>query len=93
MDRFRLGDGRLGGCVVVEASTASGVTGGSEITVLRGSVVHPDWAALVALYNATDGPTWVDNENWLTDAPLGQWDGVTVNKDRRVTKLLLSETA
>ena len=35
-----------------------------------------DRAALVALYEATDGPNWVDNGNWLTDAPLGEWYGV-----------------
>ena len=33
-------------------------------------------AALVALYEATDGPNWKNNENWLTDAPLGEWHGV-----------------
>ena len=35
--------------------------------------------ALVALYNATDGPNWNDNTNWLTDAPLGDWAGVSAN--------------
>ncbi len=29
------------------------------------------------LYNATDGPNWIDNENWLSDAPLGEWYSVT----------------
>ena len=36
----------------------------------------PDRGALIALYNATDGPNWVDAENWLTDKPLGDWYGV-----------------
>ena len=36
--------------------------------------------ALVALYNATDGPNWKDNTNWLTDAPLGDWEGVSANR-------------
>ena len=36
--------------------------------------------ALVALYNATDGPNWEDNTNWLTDAPLGDWAGVSANR-------------
>ena len=35
--------------------------------------------ALVALYNATNGPNWKDNTNWLTDAPLGDWAGVSAN--------------
>ena len=35
--------------------------------------------ALVTFYNATDGPNWKDNTNWLTDAPLGDWAGVSAN--------------
>ena len=35
-------------------ATAGDASGTSEITV-----VHPDRVALVALYNATDGPNWV----------------------------------
>ena len=35
--------------------------------------------ALVAFYNATDGPNWKDNTNWLTGAPLGDWAGVSAN--------------
>ena len=31
---------------------------------------------LIALYDATNGPNWENNENWLTDAPLGEWHGV-----------------
>ena len=31
---------------------------------------------LTVLYDATDGPNWFDNENWLTDAPLGEWEGI-----------------
>ena len=60
--------------------------GTAEITV-----GNPDRAALVALYNATDGPNWVDNENWLTDAPLGDWYGVRTDASGRVDRLDLSE--
>ncbi|MDE2899880.1 MAG: hypothetical protein OXN15_02500 [Chloroflexota bacterium] len=28
--------------------------------------------ALVAIYNATDGPNWSGNDGWLSDAPLGE---------------------
>ena len=49
-----------------------------------------DRAALVALYEATDGPNWANNENWLTDAPLGEWYGVSVGETGRVTVLDLS---
>ncbi|MDE3256621.1 MAG: hypothetical protein OYM47_02160 [Gemmatimonadota bacterium] len=56
----------------------------------RGSV-SGDRAALVALYNATDGPNWNDNTNWLTDAPLGEWYGVHTDGSGRVTDLQLPD--
>ena len=63
----------------------SGLHGASEITV-----GNPDRAALVALYNATDGPKWVNNDNWLTNAPLGDWYGVDTDASGRVVRLDLS---
>ena len=63
------------------------VGGTAEITI-----ENPDRAALVALYEATDGPSWATNENWLTDVPLGEWYGVEVsNFTGRVTKLSLRD--
>ena len=50
-----------------------------------------DRAALVALYEATDGPNWTNSENWLTNAPLAQWHGVRVDREGRVTRLELPE--
>ena len=55
------------------------------------TVPHPDRAALVALYEATDGPNWVNNENWLTDAPLRDWAGVGTTGHGRVSSLWLRE--
>ena len=49
--------------------------------------INPDRGALVALYNATDGPNWVNNENWLTDAPLGEWYGVDTDAAGRVVRI------
>ena len=46
---------------------------------------------LVALYQATGGTEWGDAENWLTDAPLGDWYGVSVDAQGRVTALHLAE--
>ncbi|WP_419859613.1 hypothetical protein [Candidatus Palauibacter sp.] len=37
-----------------------------------------DRAALTALYEATGGKNWTRQDNWLTDAPLHQWEGVRV---------------
>ena len=48
-----------------------------------------DRAALEALYEATGGDEWANNTNWLTDAPLGDWFGVEVDEDGRVTGLRL----
>ena len=43
-----------------------------------------DLAALTALYHATDGDNWMRNDNWVTDAPLTEWDGIGTNIDGRV---------
>lgn len=48
-------------------------------------------SALAALYNATDGPNWNNNENWLTEAPLDQWHGVYTDCDGSVTELVLAD--
>ena len=40
-----------------------------------------DREALAALYNATDGENWDISDNWLSDAPLGEWEGVTTDDD------------
>ncbi len=66
-------------------ATAGDASGVSEITV-----ENPDRAALAALYHATDGPNWVNNENWLTDAPLGEWYGVETDAAGRVVGLALA---
>ena len=49
-----------------------------------------DRAALVALYNATDGDNWHVNTNWLSDKPLWKWHGVGTNAQGRVDSLNLS---
>ena len=69
------------GTVTITA-TAEDAQGTSEITVSTW-----DRAALVALYEAADGPNWVDNENWTTDAPLRDWYGVETDGDGRVVRL------
>ena len=46
-------------------------------------------AALVALYNSTDGPNWSNNSNWLGTDPVCSWNGVTCNTTGHVTVLSL----
>ena len=65
-------------CGSVEPSASSGRTS-----------AETDREALIALYNATDGPNWTYDENWLTDAPLGEWYGVETDNGR-VTRLDLN---
>lgn len=45
---------------------------------------------LALLYEATDGPNWVNDDNWLTDAPLKDWYGVFVDGSDRITGLELN---
>ena len=50
----------------------------TETTIPPGSEpLSGDAATLAAFYNATDGLNWSDNTNWLTDASISDWSGVT----------------
>ena len=74
--------------VAPEAAAAQAATRTPEAAapdVCQGSgSVASDRAALVALYNATDGANWQTSTNWLTDQPIGEWHGVTADGDGRV---------
>lgn len=48
-----------------------------------------DSLALVDFYNSTNGAGWISDSNWVTNAPVSTWHGVTV-QNARVTKLLLT---
>ena len=72
------------GTATITASAGSG-QGTAEITVM-----DLERAALIALYEATDGPNWVNNDGWLTDAPLDEWYGVYTDTSGRVVRLDLS---
>ena len=74
------------GVATITASAGS-AQGTAEITV----GFNPDRATLVALYEATDGPNWVDSENWLTDAPLRDWFGVGADGEGSVRTLRIEE--
>ncbi len=76
----------VGNGTVTVTATADEASGDAHVTV----AIDFDRAALVALYNATDGPNWADNTNWLTDAPLGEWYGVRTDGQGRVVEIDLS---
>ena len=85
------------GSYTIEVTTyTAGETGEFTLTISGlAAALTPqpsmDRAALVALYNATNGDNWTDKENWLSDEPLGEWQGVTTDDDGRVTQIRLWE--
>ncbi len=75
-------------CAPTEAAFQSWLDGiPNKSVVVNCFVEQEDRDALVALYNATDGPNWMNNTNWLSDDPIGNWYGVTTNAEGRVTRL------
>ena len=79
------------GSVAPSATPASDEARPTPKTPLANTSPETDREALVALYNATDGPNWANNENWLSDAPIGEWYGVRTDDNGRVTWLFLYE--
>ena len=71
--------------IIVAAIVAGGIA--------TGQATSSDRDALVALYNATDGANWKNSKNWLSDAPIGKWHGVTTDTNGRVTRISLSNNA
>ncbi len=47
-----------------------------------------DREALVALYNATDSGNWNISTNWLSDASIGEWEGVSTDQGQGRVRLL-----
>ena len=77
------------GDYTIEATTYEAAATGTFSLIVSGvNFSDPnDRAALTALYEATDGDNWTSNTNWLSDAPLGEWHGVTTAEDGRVIEL------
>ena len=66
--------------------TALTMAGGVAVTS-----ASTDRDALISLYNATGRANWTNGSGWLSNAPIGQWYGVTTNDDGRVIRLDLRE--
>ena len=73
------------------ASTVTALLVGTELTGNAAITVSAmgQREILIEFYNATGGPNWSRQANWLTDAPLGSWEGVTTGSGGRVTSLVL----
>ena len=94
---------------IVVTSTDGGVmTKSNSGLVINRSMVRPtsdvefvpdgtgfdgDREALIAFYNATDGPNWKDNTNWCSGQPLDTWYGVTTDSEGRVTGIALDDNS
>ena len=48
-----------------------------------------DRAVLVELHGSMDGEKWTANTNWLSDRPIREWHGVTIDASGRVNGLVL----
>ena len=78
--------------VTVTVRDPAGLSATQAILVTVSRSVESDRQALETLYDATDGPNWMDSTNWKTvGAPLNTWYGVTTDTAGRVTRLELGE--
>ena len=56
---------------------------------IRG-VLCEERATLEAIYEALGGDDWKKKDNWLSNSPLHNWEGVKTNAEGRVIRLYLS---
>ncbi len=65
------------------------VTGSSrpKVGLLKRVLAHGLPVIVGAGHDATDGQTWTNSTNWKTDAPLGEWHGMTTDAAGRETWL------
>ena len=75
----------------INAVGTSDASDSDDTTTASTNTAATDRAALVALYNATSGPNWTIDTNWLTTAALSEWYGVTTDVDGRVTHVYLAQ--
>ena len=81
LEILRLADNELSGCVPEVWIKVADNDLDSLALPLCAFTPNPDRAALVALYDATGGPNWVDSTNWLSDLPVADWFGVAADAD------------
>ena len=79
-------DGTAVGTATVSV-TATDPQGQSASLALEVTVRPSERAVLELFYEATGGENWIRADNWLTNAPLGEWYGVTVNDEGAVVSL------
>ena len=87
--RLNMKYSELGGLPFCPTATAEPTPTATAEPTMAPTPPETDRETLVALYNATGGPNWRSNNNWLSDVPISQWEGVTTDDNGRVTALAL----
>ena len=92
-----LSQARLPGMLCLPEELAGTAVHGAQKSDGYTNVLCPDLEALLALYKATDGDNWENNEDWLSGEPIGSWHGVSADnyptgpkRTFRVNELLLA---
>ncbi|GAA4273919.1 leucine-rich repeat domain-containing protein [Aquimarina gracilis] len=73
-------------CLITN-SNVPGLTIEKNEVEITTSALRVQKEALIALYNATDGPNWTDS--WDIDQDMSTWFGVTLDASKNVTNLSL----
>ncbi len=60
----------------------------SKTSLIHAQIAVQDSLALVDLYNSTNGPGWLHNDNWLT-GPVESWYGIFTGGER-ITAIVLN---
>ena len=84
---------RLVGVARGDAAVAVTATDPGDLSARQSFAVEvpdPQRAILAAFYESTGGDEWQRNDNWLTDAPLGEWYGLRVDTGEWVSAILLA---
>ena len=63
----------------------------SDFSISNCTDTRPEWYVLGSLYSSTKGKDWTNNGNWMSEAPLDQWYGVTTDEEGRVSTLDLRD--
>lgn len=89
--RILSGTADIGGIIsiIITATDPGGLSASTSFSVTIPCSTHPDYAALVDFFNATNGPNWTTKTNWLTDCNVCSWHGVTCGMGKRVAEIRL----